>query len=221
MRERPLLLPAKPGPAPSSSDEMANRGISMIAEQQRRRTVSGGLESLSVGDDSLTDRRFLKLEEEEEGHEGGGSKKRSNIRPDWTCWLRLLLIGRSQRTHISGEPMSQQRSLDLRLPTPPTPSPPSSLRLRLVGGGVLLSSCRDSRSILLYTCRATGKSANQREARQTAGKHWTNQRQGGYSMPPPDTNRKWEEPEEQLVNWGQEASVLPLPLFVYGRSLRN
>lgn len=62
-REGLLLLPAEPDPAASSSDEMANRGISMMAEQQRRRTVSGGLESLSVGDDSLTDRRFLRLGE--------------------------------------------------------------------------------------------------------------------------------------------------------------
>lgn len=34
----------------------------MIAEQQRLRTVRGGLESLSVWDDSDTDRRFLSLE---------------------------------------------------------------------------------------------------------------------------------------------------------------
>lgn len=40
---------------------MAKRGISMIAEQQRRRTVKGGLESLSVWDDSETDRRFRRL----------------------------------------------------------------------------------------------------------------------------------------------------------------
>lgn len=41
---------------------MAKRGISMMAEQQRLRTVSGGLESLSVWDDSDTDRRFRRLE---------------------------------------------------------------------------------------------------------------------------------------------------------------
>lgn len=41
---------------------MAKRGISMMAEQQRLRTVSGGLESLSVWDDSETDRRFRRLE---------------------------------------------------------------------------------------------------------------------------------------------------------------
>lgn len=40
---------------------MAKRGISMMAEQQRLRTVSGGLESLSVWDDSETDRRFRRL----------------------------------------------------------------------------------------------------------------------------------------------------------------
>lgn len=45
----------------SSSVEIANRGISMIAEQQRRRTVRGGLESLSVCEDSDTDRRLRKL----------------------------------------------------------------------------------------------------------------------------------------------------------------
>lgn len=33
----------------------------MMAEQQRLRTVSGGLESLSVWDDSETDRRFRRL----------------------------------------------------------------------------------------------------------------------------------------------------------------
>lgn len=49
---------------PSSSEEMAKRGISMIAEQQRLRTVRGGLESLSVWDDSETDRRFRSLERE-------------------------------------------------------------------------------------------------------------------------------------------------------------
>lgn len=41
---------------------MAKRGISMMAEQQRLRTVRGGLESLSVWDDSETDRRFRRLE---------------------------------------------------------------------------------------------------------------------------------------------------------------
>lgn len=46
----------------SSSVEIANRGISIIAEQQRRRTVRGGLESLSVCEDSDTDRRLRKLE---------------------------------------------------------------------------------------------------------------------------------------------------------------
>lgn len=55
------------------------------------------------------------------------------------------------RTHISGEPTSQDRSLDLSPPRLSTRSPPSSLRLRLVGGGVLFSSCRDRRSMLLYT----------------------------------------------------------------------
>ena len=50
-----------PGARPSSSEEMAKRGISMMAEQQRLRTVRGGLESLSVWDDSDTDRRFRKL----------------------------------------------------------------------------------------------------------------------------------------------------------------
>lgn len=34
----------------------------MMAEQQRLLTVSGGLESLSVWDDSETDRRFLRLQ---------------------------------------------------------------------------------------------------------------------------------------------------------------
>ena len=48
--------------APSSSLEMAKRGISMMAEQQRRRTVSGGLESLSVCEDSDTERRLRRLE---------------------------------------------------------------------------------------------------------------------------------------------------------------
>lgn len=65
--------PSSPGPAPSSSEEMANRGISMMAEQQRRRTVRGGLESLSVGEDSLTERRFLRL--------GGGGNRKSKVTP--------------------------------------------------------------------------------------------------------------------------------------------
>lgn len=34
----------------------------MMAEQQRLLTVSGGLESLSVWDDSETDKRFLRLQ---------------------------------------------------------------------------------------------------------------------------------------------------------------
>lgn len=132
---------------------------------------------------------------------GRGNRGR-NIRPDRTCTLSSLLIDRSCCTHISGEPMSQQRSLDLRPPTPPAPSPPSSLRLRLVGGGVLLSSCRDSRSMLLYTCRPPGTSTNQREARHTAGKHPTNRRRGATVWPTPHIHRKWEEPEEQLVQPG-------------------
>lgn len=59
------------------------------------------------------------------------------------------VVGR--RTHISGEPSSQERSRAFRLLRLSILSPPSSLRLRLVGGGVLFSSCRDSRSMLLYT----------------------------------------------------------------------
>ncbi len=54
-----VFLPPTP---PSSSLQMANRGISMMAEQQRRRTVRGGLESLSVWDDSETESRFLRLQ---------------------------------------------------------------------------------------------------------------------------------------------------------------
>lgn len=54
-----VFLPPTP---PSSSLEMANRGISIMAEQQRRRTVRGGLESLSVWDDSETESRFLRLQ---------------------------------------------------------------------------------------------------------------------------------------------------------------
>lgn len=53
----------------SSSEEMAKRGISMMAEQQRLRTVRGGLESLSVWDDSETDRRLRRLREG--GTQGG------------------------------------------------------------------------------------------------------------------------------------------------------
>ena len=55
-----LAPPGAPAP-PSSSEEMAKRGISMMAEQQRRRTVRGGLESLSVWDDSDTERRLRRL----------------------------------------------------------------------------------------------------------------------------------------------------------------
>lgn len=54
-----LSLPC-PWP-PSSSEEIAKRGISMIAEQQRLLTVRGGLESLSVWEDSETDKRFRRL----------------------------------------------------------------------------------------------------------------------------------------------------------------
>lgn len=61
-----LRLGATP---PSSSEEMAKRGISMMAEQQRLRTVRGGLESLSVWDDSETDRRLRRLREG--GTQGG------------------------------------------------------------------------------------------------------------------------------------------------------
>lgn len=57
---------------PSSSEEMAKRGISMMAEQQRLRTVSGGLESLSVWDDSETDRRFRRLQT--------GGERRTRVR---------------------------------------------------------------------------------------------------------------------------------------------
>lgn len=56
---RPPELPLEP----SSSVEMAKRGISMMAEQQRRRTVRGGLESLSVCEDSDTDRRLRRLQQ--------------------------------------------------------------------------------------------------------------------------------------------------------------
>lgn len=38
----------------------------MMAEQQRLLTVRGGLESLSVWDDSETERRFRSLDEAEE-----------------------------------------------------------------------------------------------------------------------------------------------------------
>lgn len=54
-------------------------------------------------------------------------------------------------THISGEPTSQLRSRDFRPLRLSIRSPPSSLRLRLVGGGVRFSSCKERRSILLYT----------------------------------------------------------------------
>lgn len=109
----------------------------MMAEQQRLRTVSGGLESLSVWDDSETDRRLRRLGTGEDRSADGRGSRRS-------CGSR-----RRSPTHISGEPSSQERSRDLRPLRLSTRSPPSSLRLRLVGGGVLLSSCRDSRSMLL------------------------------------------------------------------------
>lgn len=47
---------------PSSSAEMANRGMSRSPEQ-RRRTVKGGLESLSVCEDSDIDKRLRNLRE--------------------------------------------------------------------------------------------------------------------------------------------------------------
>lgn len=112
-------LPSAPCPwPPSSSEEIAKRGISMIAEQQRLLTVRGGLESLSVWEDSETDKRFRR---------------------------------------ISGDPTIQDRSLDLSPLRLSMRSPPSSLRLRLVGGGVLFSSCRDKRSMLLYTLLKRGE----------------------------------------------------------------
>lgn len=47
------------GDSPSASSGEAKRCVSMSAEK-RRRTPDGGLESLSVKEDSEQDRRFLK-----------------------------------------------------------------------------------------------------------------------------------------------------------------
>lgn len=130
------MLPGPlPGP-PSSSEEMAKRGISMMAEQQRLLTVSGGLESLSVWEDSETDRRFLRLDME-------GNKRTFSI-TDFRRNEDAAVV-----TYISGDPTSQDRSLDFRPPRLSRRSLPSSLRLRLVGGGVLFSSWRERRSMLL------------------------------------------------------------------------
>lgn len=68
---------------PSSSAEMAKRGISMMAEQQRLRTVSGGLESLSVCDNSETERRFRRLE---------GQETRRKIKPHSRSDLSLYSL---------------------------------------------------------------------------------------------------------------------------------
>lgn len=60
----------------SSSVEIAKRGMSIRVEQ-RLRTVSGGLESLSVWDDSEAERRFRRLKrEEKEGDCGSDYRKR-------------------------------------------------------------------------------------------------------------------------------------------------
>lgn len=68
-----------------------------------------------------------------------------------TCLLGNICCLFCRWTHISGDPTIQDRSLDLSPLRLSMRSPPSSLRLRLVGGGVLFSSCRDKRSMLLYT----------------------------------------------------------------------
>lgn len=68
-----------------------------------------------------------------------------------TCLLGNICCLFCKWTHISGDPTIQDRSLDLSPLRLSMRSPPSSLRLRLVGGGVLFSSCRDKRSMLLYT----------------------------------------------------------------------
>lgn len=62
--------------APSSSAEMAKRGMSRSPEQ-RRRTVSGGLESLSVCEDSDMDRRLRRLRAEP--RQGPGSVGGINV----------------------------------------------------------------------------------------------------------------------------------------------
>lgn len=71
-------------------------------------------------------------------------------------WSFLSAVGKQKtqfsRTHISGEPMTQLRSRLFRPPRLSSRSSFSSLRLRLVGGGVFLSSWMESRSMLLYTC---------------------------------------------------------------------
>lgn len=61
--------------------------------------------------------------------------------------------GPALSAHISGEPITQLRSRPLSPARPSVRSSFSSLRLRLVGGGVRRSSSSESRSMLLYTCR--------------------------------------------------------------------
>lgn len=65
-------------------------------------------------------------------------------------------LGELWGAHISGEPITQLRSRPLSPARPSERSSFSSLRLRLVGGGVRRSSSSESRSMLLYTCGHRG-----------------------------------------------------------------
>lgn len=141
--------------------------------------MSGGLESLSVWDDSDTDSRFRNLGDTRPRVEGPaasllqlrllwglGSQTHppgaTRAKPphgitslpiigDRPTDGRAAHPGRALSAHISGEPITQLRSRPLSPARPSVRSSFSSLRLRLVGGGVRRSSSSDSRSMLLYT----------------------------------------------------------------------
>lgn len=79
-----------------------------------------------------------------------------DLTEDTEFWHRsVFLINSSTEpcwTYISGDPITQLRSRLFKPPRLSSRSSFSSLRLRLVGGGVFLSSWMERRSMLLYTC---------------------------------------------------------------------
>lgn len=152
----------------TSSGPSGKRGTSSRPEQ-RRRTVMGGLESLSVCEDSDTESRFRNLGQHEAWHElawhvlpvlcsgsSGTPREPHGVRaPPELCHSQRKakpLPWVHPGAHISGEPMIQLRSRPLSPARLSERSSFSSLRLRLVGGGVRRSSSSESRSMLLYTC---------------------------------------------------------------------
>lgn len=133
----------------ASSVASGKRGASRRPEQWRR-TVSGGLESLSVCDDSDTDSRFRNL-----GHGPGVTQAGAPLQPRLPPPPPAPCSPSPGRpgAHISGEPITQPGSRPLGPARPSERSSFSSLRLRFGGGGGRRSSSSESRSMLLCTCR--------------------------------------------------------------------